>query len=190
MPKVISCSQMLVLPEFEENLFSFLDQIRRSIERLPGFRGSTLWRHLDLPEHFMILTQFDDESVADQAWTKLADEEIMDRGITDLQTVPDTRRIRVARQYGVQPNDIELGGLLSMSIRNANSGYGHELMDELDVIFESLHVIPGFKGSCFGPNSKLPEEVFGLAIWSDLRSFQASLPAKSPYEISLFSRIS
>lgn len=179
---------MFVLPDLFPQLESFLNEVTATASKVSGFAGSSMWRDKDIPERYMLISVYADLASADKAFELMSEAMVLDRGYNLLETAPDNRRMLISREQGQDLAHTQIGELLSLSMRTSATGYGDELGAELEEIFQSLHVIPGFKGSTFGPNERLREEVIGIVLWSDLKSFQASMPAHVPYEIQLYER--
>ncbi len=180
---------MFVLSDLFPQLESFLNDVTTTASKVPGFAGCSMWRDKDIPERYMLVAVYADLASADKAFELMSEGMILDRGYNLLETAPDNRRMLVSRQHGQDLAHTEVGELLSLSMRTSATGYGDELAAELDQIFQSLEVIPGYKGSALGPSERLREEVIGIVLWSDLKSFQSSIPAHVSYEIQLYERV-
>jgi hypothetical protein len=79
--------------------------------------------------------------------------------------------------------------LLSTSFRRADPGLTDELQSELTYIFAQLATINGFLGSMVGPSDTVPEEVAGIAFWSDESAFRNSIPEHQLHEVKLYCKV-
>ena len=71
----------------------------------------------------------------------------------------------------------------------SSPGLGSELEREIEGIFDSLAVIPGFLGYSYGSHVSVPDQILGLVLWETEASFRTSLPKSAPYKLRLFRKV-
>jgi hypothetical protein len=99
-------------------------------------------------------------------------------------------RVVVEGRYGTRVSEADERSFLSISVRISDPGYGIDLAEEIDQLFQHLRLIPGFSGCVYGVGDDLPEEVIGVVTWANREAFVASLPpTQRPYEVKLFERV-
>jgi heme-degrading monooxygenase HmoA len=162
----------------------------RAATGVDGFLEGQLWEKASHSGQesgdYLMLWHYRDRKSAEQALRVVANE----RPLASRQVVhhrpADVSRIRVR---STRRDKLPEGEFLSASVRVANPGYGEDLVEEVDRIFEELGLIPGFRGAITGANDTLPEEVVGLATWNSSEAYQASLPDGAFVDVELFERV-
>lgn len=182
--------QSLVRDEDAAAVEDFGLSIRRQMGMDPSYRSLSVWKDADFPGRFLTLLHLSTESVVELASANLSDTPEFEALSRSHLAPADIRVLTVRHRRGGTPTNVEIGGFLSLSMRKSEPGYSDELRAELVDIFESLQYIDGYVGSVIGPNQAVVEEVLGVVLWTNRRSFEASIPGPSPYEVRLFERIS
>lgn len=163
-------------------------QVQQTIGMDPNYVSLSAWRDSDLPERYAILLHHRSQEGSDLL-AKLSEHPAFEQFARLCRTPPDIRPVRLDHRHGLQAGSVQIGQMMSMSVRRSEPGYGCDLELEVAGIFESLTYIDGYMGSAYGHNRAMDEEIVGLVYWTDRRPFDSSIPAVSPYEVKLYVRI-
>lgn len=101
----------------------------------------------------------------------------------------DVMRVRLLTQTGSDVSSYQVGTYLSISVRNADPGYGPDLAEEMERIFGEIAFLDGYLGSVVGVNDGLDEEIVSVVHWKSESAFQTLMPKMPPYEVRLYQRI-
>jgi heme-degrading monooxygenase HmoA len=167
----------------------YYEQIVPILKAVDGFMGLGLWRGTSGDGSHLATYLYRDFDSADSGLRAISGQRSFTSAQNVLTAPADVVRCRRLQAKGQRITDAPLGSYMSMSMRSSEPGYGKELAEELERIFEELQVIPGFLGSYVGVNDALEEEIIGLISWRTEEAFRASVPARSPYEVHLFRRV-
>ena len=159
-----------------------------ALDGVEGFRGYGVWQSVQDSLARMILFSYASDEAAAQGLTCIGER----RSLVERQGYSaepaDVLGLHVVHAEGVFTNGVAQASAISISIRIAEPGYGHELVDIYLRTFAELAAIPGFAGHLVAVNQNLPEEAVGLAAWDDEASFRASLPHQKVYQVRLYER--
>ena len=150
-----------------------------------GYLGSTLWQNDRTFHEHVVLHRYDTPEAADRGLWVISKRDFLAERLPVTFSTPDVTRFRVQNVIGSAKN----GAMLSLSVRNADPGYGDELAGEVTRIFEELSMLEGFDLGEVGRNDTLAEQVIGLAHWTDAAAFQRSIPTGSIYDVRLYRRV-
>lgn len=153
-----------------------------------GFEGSGYWQSYNDPTYTMIHYQYRDQAAAELGLKALVDKRPLTERTELVSSPPDVLGIDIKGRQGRRVTS-EVGDWLSISIRMADTGYGQDLCDELDRIFQEISVLDGFLGAEYGVNQTLEDQVVGLALWSSREAFTASVPPGTIYDVNVFRRL-
>ncbi len=167
----------------------YYEEILPVLQEVDGFRGLGLWRGTNGDGSHLAIYLYRDFESADDGLKAISDQRSFTSAQNVLSLPADVVRCRTFQARGLVTTDAPTGSYLSLSIRTSEPGYGPELAEELERIFDELQIIPGFLGSFVGVNDALEEEIVGLASWASEDAFRTSLPKRSPYEVNLFKRV-
>lgn len=189
MSRVITVSKFWVPPDRFDQVSQLWIETKRIQDRHRGCLASTVWKDLDLTERFAFVSEFQDHNAATSAFEAIETAGLIVQTARALPSTPDIDQIRVYEEDGVQLAKTSIGDLLSTSVRRSEPGFGPVIEEETKQIFDSLKFLDGYLGALQGANVSLQEELYGFVFWSDRAGFEASLPAKSLYEVKLYERI-
>lgn len=91
-----------------------------------------------------------------------------------------------ARQRGTE--GIAKSEYVSLSLRQADTGRGKDLVEDLRTVLEQMESYKGLLGTMILQVAHLEDEVLGLAFWHDRESFEQSIPPHNLYELQLYRR--
>jgi heme-degrading monooxygenase HmoA len=187
---------MMILARVQLNELDYLtvdeyaDRARERLATVDGFVGMGVWQRHDDPMAILIAYQYADLESAERGLVALTGIRLLAEQQSADYRPADVLRFQIRNHYGSRPHEVPKRAYLSMSSRVADPGYGAELEDEIDRIFQELQFLPGFLGSAYGPNDILPEEIVGLALWQSAEAFATSIPPSARnYEVRLYRRI-
>lgn len=189
MARVISASRFWVSPERLAQITELWIKSQRIQTSLKGCLSVTVWKDLDLTDRYAFVVEFESEDAWKEAIPAIVASGIVEQITRAIETTPDIDQIRVDSQDGADLSTSSVGDLMSTSVRRSDPGLGVDIKLETKEIFNSLKFLPGYMGALYGANVNLNEEIYGFVLWSDRAGFEASLPAKSIYEVKLFERI-
>lgn len=188
-PEVIVVTKARFLEIDIDRLSAIRTKAMGVLKGVPGTLSLTLWEKHSDPFAFAIIGHFESEEGSIQAWDALTRSPVMEI-VTDLMSeTPNSERFYVLESTGTSLDSLPVGSFGSISARIVDIGYGRKIADELSQIFEDLKLIPGFLGGLVGQHLEVSDEILGLAYWSSVPSFEASLPKKSMYKIDLYQRV-
>ncbi len=159
------------------------------LKGVDGFLGLGLWRGIAGDGSHLATYLYRDFESADQGLKAISGQRSFTSAQNVLTSPADVIRCRKVTSSGKSTTSAPLGSFLSLSVRTSEPGYGPELAEELERIFDEIQILPGFLGSYVGVNDGLDEEIVGLVTWSSEEAFRSSLPKRSPYEVKLFRRV-
>ena len=154
----------------------------------PGFQGYGVWQSVQEPLARMILFSYASEEAARAGLVTVAERRTLIERQGPGAEPSDAMALSVVHAEGALSRGLEQAPALSISIRIAEPGYGHDLIDVYLRTFAELAAIPGFAGMLVAVNQNLPEEVVGLCAWDDEAAFRASLPRQKVYQVKLYER--
>lgn len=170
-------------------LAPYITTMRRSLESVSGFLGLSAWQRVHDRMDVLIVYQYKDHDSAERGLIASTETRLLAEEQTTNYRPADVTRVLVTQHRGKAIHDVS-PGFLSISSRVSDPGYGDELHDEIERIFEELRYIPGHLGSVSGPNDSLTEEVVGIVLWDSENAFRASIPPSTPiYEVRLYHRV-
>jgi hypothetical protein len=149
----------------------------------------TLWESMERLGDYIAIMRYPDEAAADKGVEASSQTEALADIIVLAETPPDIRRYRITRDKGLREDQVDIGGVLSMSVRQADPGLGWDLDAELGRILDEIALLPGFLGSIHGRSATVHEQVMGIAFWRDKDSFLASVPSHHMYDLGSFHRV-
>ncbi|MGV3618963.1 MAG: hypothetical protein ACO1SV_26855 [Fimbriimonas sp.] len=189
-------ADMLILARVQLNELDYLTideyagSARERLATVEGFVGMSVWQRADDPMAIMIAYQYADLEAAERGLIALTDIRLLAEQQSADYRPADVQRVRVRQQDRSRMHEVPKGAYVSISSRIADPGYGEELDEEIDRIFDELRLLPGYLGSLHGPNDVLLEEIIGLALWQSVEAFRASIPPSARnYEVRLSRRI-
>ena len=189
MNEVLILAKLSIHPLDESTAERYYTQIQPVLNDLPGFLGHGLWRGTAGNGAHLAVYQYKDYESAEAGLKAISGQ----RSFTSAQNVvsapADVVRCTTFCERGIRISESPVGSFLSVSSRISDPGYGPDLAEELERIFDELQIIDGFLGSYVGVNETLDEEVIGLVAWSTDEAFQKSLPKRLPYAVDLFYKV-
>ncbi|MBS1714967.1 MAG: hypothetical protein JST30_11595 [Armatimonadetes bacterium] len=176
--------------EFDmDRLANLSNRLITVLKSVPGFVSVTLWERHDDPFAFMSIGHFQHVADANRAWEEVVKSPVTEV-LADLMSEPiNMLRFGLKSRTGHSLDEVEVGQLCSLSTRISDPGFGDELKRETEAIFTELKEFRGFVGGVVAQMMDVPEEVLGLAFWTDKPAFDASLPKNSMYRIDLYHRV-
>jgi heme-degrading monooxygenase HmoA len=193
---MVSVADMLILARVQLNELDYLTvedyatQARDRLSGVDGFVGMSVWQRNDDPMAILIAYQYGSLEAAERGLLCLTGIRLLAEQQSADYRPADVQRVHVHRQDGTRLHDTPAGAYLSVSSRVADPGYGKDLDEEIERIFDELRLLPGFLGSLHGPNDVLAEEIVALALWRSIEAFQASIPPSARnYEVRLLRRL-
>jgi len=187
-PVVIIARMYLPASALEAALAYHRELSKTLAASVDGFEGSGYWQSYNDPTYTMIHYQYRDQAAAEQGLVALVDKRPLTERTELVSSPPDVLGIDIKGRQGRRVTS-EVGDWLSISIRMADTGYGQDLCDELDRIFQEISVLDGFLGAEYGVNQTLEDQVVGLALWSSREAFTASVPPGTIYDVNVFRRL-
>jgi heme-degrading monooxygenase HmoA len=186
-------SQMIVLlrslvPPAEQHRLQ--DQRNRLLEcfvQSAGFRSTTLWQSVKDERTYLSVSHFDSPATAEEGFVRAQEQGIVTSRV--FGDAPEIRRVVLAAHHGTLPNRVEAGQFMSLGIKEADPGFGPDLLEELHDIFEELSVLDGYLGSMRGKNEVIDDEVIGFVFWRDLEAFHKSVSPNALRRIELYRRL-
>ncbi len=167
----------------------YIGRLKKKLGRIDGYYGSSAWQSCLRDDEIMILVEFREDRRGDEALRRFSKDKL---AIDEAKLSAEPADITVfdlQSRSGVRPGDAPLGSFLSLSRRTSAPGFGDDLQRELEAIFDSLTIIPGYLGHVQGSHPTLRDRVLGLALWASEESFRSSLPVSAPFELKLFRKI-
>lgn len=193
---MVSVADMLILARVQLNELDYLtveDYATKARERLAGvdgFIGMSVWQRQDDPMAILIAYQYASLDAAERGLLCLTGIRLLAEQQTADYRPADVQRVHIHKKDGKGLHEAPAGSYVSISSRVADPGYGEDLDEEIERIFDELRLLPGFLGSLHGPNDVLAEEIVALAIWRNVESFQTSIPPSARnYEVRLHRRL-
>jgi hypothetical protein len=163
---------------------------RERLATVDGSYGLSLWRNTIDHEQLLVAFEYRDIEAANRGLEALAGIRLLAESQAADYRPADVLRVRVHGRLGCRVHETPKPGYLSMSVRIADPGYGQDLLEEVEMIFQNLEFIKGCCGSIFGNSDRLDEEVIGIVTWRTVTAFASSLPpGDAPYEIVLYERV-
>ena len=153
-----------------------------------GFQGYGVWQSVQDPLARLLLFSYASEEAARNGLLAVAERRTLIERQGPGAEPSDALALTVVHAEGVLEHALAQASALSISIRIAEPGRGHDLVDVYLRTFAELAAIPGFAGMLVAVNESLPEEVIGFAAWDDESAFRASLPRQKVYQVRLYER--
>lgn len=188
MPKTLVLTWVRVSDAEDEAVDAVRNRAMEVLETVDGLASLTFWERADRFGSRLTIGEFDSLDAAGLAMERVASSEVLAELVQVSDSPPDMQRVFVSHAAGAAPNEVPVGGFASISLRTADPGLGAALEQELGIIFQELAFIPGCLGSLLGHRELLDEEVVGIVFWENREAFEASLPKKVMYEVSLYRR--
>ena len=164
----------------------YVEDMREALKDVPGFLGSGAWKGVRDPHARLILFMYESAEAARAGFVAIGDlPSLIERQHAGAEPA-DVKGLIVEREDGRFLDALPTELPVSFSFRNAEPGYGPEMVDEYEGIFGGLSMIPGYAGMLIGVNSKLTDEVSGFVAWKSEVAFSASMPENSFYEVTLY----
>jgi heme-degrading monooxygenase HmoA len=173
----------------EPGMTNYYQDIEPALKQIDGFCGLGIWRRVDVADEYLAIYFYRDSESADEGLRAIGQHRSLAHAPVTINAPADVIRVRKIKAMGPNIATAPIASYLSMSVRTSEPGYGKELAEELERIFDELQFFPGSKGSFIGCNDSLEEEVVGLVTWNTEQDFRASLPKRSPYPITAYMRI-
>lgn len=167
----------------------YYEQVRPLLADVDGFIGVGLWRGVEGHGKHLGIYRYRDFGSADAGLRTVSGQKSLTSSQSVLTSPADVHRCRTLCAIGQPLTDAPVGSYLSLSIRTSEPGYGSDLADEVERIFQELKLIGGCLGSYVGVNDKLEEEILGLVTWKSEHAFRSSVPMRPPYDVQLFRRV-
>jgi heme-degrading monooxygenase HmoA len=170
------------------NALRYYQTIDPALKHVDGYRGVGLWRNVTIPTEHLVTYAYADLDSAERGLEAVASRKLLAE-TTHTVGAPDVSRffMQPAKRKGIF--GAKVGQFLSKSVRVADPGYGSDLMEELDRIFDELSILPGYLGAEVGRNETLSEEIVGLVAWESAEEFEQSVPPGRLYDIRLYRRV-
>lgn len=188
MPKTLVLTWVRVSDAEDEAVDAIRNRALDVLKTVDGLVSLTFWERADRIGSRLTIAEFDSLDAAGLAIERMSASEVLAELIQISESPPDLQRIFVSTSSGAGSSGVPIGGYASVSLRTADPGMGASLEQELGIIFQELSFIPGFVGSMIGHRELLEEEVVGIVFWENREAFEASLPKKVMYEVSLYRR--
>lgn len=177
-----------LLPDHFETALEYSAKANETLEGMDGFVSSTMWRNMRNPDQVLLLSRYRDILAAEEGLNRLTEAGVLLQAMDALAAPPEAYRVVVHEHAGKWPETAPMGSCCSVSMRTADPGYGEDLMMDLTDVFGGMIMMPGFLGNVIGVNEAMPDQVFGVAFWTDVVAFNSSLPSDLPFEIQVFER--
>lgn len=165
------------------------DRISALLEEVEGFEGFTLWQGVADPTHVLGIYEYATREAAEEGMRVYALDPVLDEAVEFSAEPMQIHQVVAKEVDGRVPSQSEEGQVMSISFRVASPGLSEELQADLDQVFDSLRLTPGYLGSVRGYLESLEDEAVGLVLWADPLAFDRSLPARRPYEVQLYRRV-
>jgi hypothetical protein len=167
----------------------YIAKVKRKLGRYDGYYGASAWESVESSEEMMILVEFRQDVRGDHTLETFSRDKLAVEEISLSPSPADVTVFELDSFSGTRPSDAKSGTFLSVSRRVASPGLGEELERELDWIFGSLALIPGYLGHLYGSHVSVADQVLGLVLWESEESFRQSLPRSTPYRLSLYRKV-
>lgn len=189
MGAIVSVAELRKALVSSERILALHRKLTSILAPLGGLQSCTAWQSQSDVDDYLVVVEYSDAVAGDRGLEAILSSEFFLEVATTFDEPMDLHRSIVVWEQGTALSDASIGKYLSISRRTAEPGMADELVAELKRIFAELTLNPGFLGCSVSQNQSLPEEVQGLAFWSDVASYMDSLPLKALYEVRLFHRI-
>jgi hypothetical protein len=167
----------------------YISKLKRKLGRFDGYYGASAWESVESGDEIMILVEFRQDDCGDNTLQRFSRDKLAFEEANLAASPADVTVFEVQSSSGLRPSDASSGQYLSVSRRIASPGLGEELERELDWIFGSLAVIPGYLGHLYGSHVSVSDKVLGLVLWESEESFRKSLPKSAPYRLHLYRKV-
>lgn len=164
----------------------YVAETRAALAGVEGFLGGGAWRGVADPHARLVLFLYDSPEATRRGLAALGDQPMLVERLHEESATPDVRSLTVHQADGVFTLGLERDVLVSVSVRQAEPGYGPDMVTEYEDVFGGLSMTSGYAGGLIGVNAQFPDEVAGLAAWRSEGAFEASVPRDAPYAISLY----
>ncbi len=172
-----------------KKLEEYYSHVQKSLKKVDGWLGTSLWKGVDDTKMFLVIQDFTDVPAADLGLHAVATKPLLAESQKVGRDPADVIRVHVEGTDVTSFGKTAKARFLSMSVRVAEPGFGAQLSDEIQRIFEELKLLKGYSCSSYGANDALNEEVIGLVGWETKAAFESSLPDKVLYQVELFERV-
>jgi heme-degrading monooxygenase HmoA len=173
-----------------EEFWQATKDMKSLVRVIPGYLGLSVWSDAKDPDSYLLVLEARDEQTAQVAMKSFIESPTFDRLQNEVEGTSSNRWVKVKQSDGPLVSEMPVGSYLSASLRNAEPGRAYDLEKDYDMVFENLNFIEGFKGFAYGPSNNIDEQLIGLAWWTDIEAYRASLPPQTFYDIRLFRRVS
>ncbi|HZH98916.1 MAG TPA: antibiotic biosynthesis monooxygenase [Fimbriimonadaceae bacterium] len=188
MAQMIVLLRALVHPREEHRLHELRNGAVEALSAAAGFLGASVWRASHENHDYMLVLQFESPAAAEDALTRVSERGLLSSATGILQGPPEVRRVLMDGSDGMVPDQVAPGHLMSLSVREAGPGYGADLLQEIDDIFQELSNLEGYLGSIRGTNEVIDDEVIGMVFWRTPEAFHRSVSPNALRRIELFQR--
>ncbi len=189
-------SDVLILARVQLNeldaltLDDYASAARERLSTVEGFVGMGTWQRSDDPFAILIAYHYGGVEAAERGLVALTGIRLLTEQQSADYRPADVLRVKVRGNHGCRMHEVPTGAYLSISVRVSDPGYGVELEEEIERIFDELQLMPGYLGSLHGPNDVLDEEIVGLVLWESAEAFAASIPPSARnFEVRLYRRL-
>lgn len=189
MNPVLVLAEMPLVEKDWSSALRYYQTIEPTLQKVSGFLGVGLWRDMDEPTQHLVTYAYATLAAAEEGLEVVASKRLLTEATVVVSGPADVTRVSVVHKKRSGILSAKVGQFLSKSVRHSGPGYGDELVDELDRIFDELALLPGYLAAEVGRNDTLPDEVIGLAAWESEAAFKTSLPPGALYSIKLYRRI-
>ena len=189
MNPILVLAQMPLVENDWSSALRYYQTIDPALQKVPRYMGVGLWRDSDQPTEHLVTYAYANLASAEEGLELVASKKLLTEATVISSGPADVTRVSVIHKKRSGIFSAKVGQYLSKSVRHSDPGYGDELVDELDRIFDELALLPGYLGAEVGRNDTLSDEVIGLAAWESEAAFKTSLPPGALYTIKLYRRI-
>ncbi|HLO99518.1 MAG TPA: antibiotic biosynthesis monooxygenase [Fimbriimonas sp.] len=165
-------------------------QMREIMQVQPGFVGFSLWIDHSDPESYLMVLEAKSEASVGASLREVVQSEAFEALQGPLEGVSSNRWIKLLARRGVTIESMPPDSFMTASVRLAEPGMADNLAADYALVFESLSVLPGFRGFGYGPANNLAEQFIGLAWWDSMDDMMRSLPAGKVPKLKFFRRVS
>ena len=173
-----------------ETVYNSAQEMFHHLAKVIGFQGFSVWQESVYDGDSLIVLEYVDIDAAErglecwsEALTKVKIKMPFDRPA-------DVMRVEVDKRFGRHLSLCGPNTYLSQSFRIAEPGHVQELVNDVEMVFDTLAGMPGIISGVYGPNAALNEEIIGIATWLSEKSYRSSLPDRDwGYRIDFFNRL-
>ena len=172
-----------------ELMADYIHSVKAKLGSYDGYYGASAWESMESQDEIMILVEFRQDKCGDKILEEFSQDRLAIDELGLSRSPADVTVFDLESFAGTRPADAQCGTLLSLSRRVSSPGLGEELERELDGIFGSLTLIPGYLGHVYGSHVAVSDQVLGMVLWETEESFRRSLPKNAPYRLHLYRKV-